>query len=109
MVFDVAQKLVGLAEGVEVRAGDVLFVVKFLQGKQRSPRPQPGFFSSVNSLQALDQELNISNATPVELDITGLHSSLGMEATSGPLVDSFPGLKCGFDGRKIHIAPINQR
>ena len=68
-MLDGAKKFIGTGELVEVAAGDVTFVVKLLQRKKCSAGTEPALATTVHPLQALDEKLDVTNASAIEFDV----------------------------------------
>ena len=92
-VFKMPEVFIRLVQVVKVLPADVLLIVKLLQRRQRSARAQPSFLSAVHPLEALHQELNIANASPVELYVDRLLRRKTGSRLSASLVNSLPGLR----------------
>ncbi len=106
-VLQIAQKLVGIGEVMEILSADVLFIMQLLQRKKSASRSQPGFASPIYALEALNQELNIANAAVIDLHVdAGLRNFL-QQALSAMAANLLAGLESGLYGDEIDFGPIH--
>src|ERR1700719_1627359 len=89
-------------------AADVSLVVQFLQREKRPSGAQPGLGASINSLQALDQELDITDAAAIDFDVDGF-VAFGRYLLSALAIDFFAGHESGLDCHKVDLFAINLR
>ncbi len=108
-VLQVPQKLVGTVQAVKILAAYVFFVVELLQSKHRPAGAQPRFASTIDTLEALHQKLNIADASAVNLDVNTILRKLGQKAPPALASDLLARLKRCLDGRKVQRGAIYVR
>src|SRR5664279_4645609 len=106
-MFQVPQKLVGVDEVVKVFTADVLLVVQLLQRKHRSPGTKPRFAAAVNTLQALHQELDIANATAIDLHVDATLRDLLQQILAAVTANLLARLQRRLDGREVQLGTID--
>jgi hypothetical protein len=68
-VFQVPQKLVGLGQPAVFRAGKESFVLQTRERQHGAAVTDPRISAAVQPLQALDQELDVANASALQFHV----------------------------------------
>src|ERR1017187_9365251 len=109
LVLQVAQELIRTGQVMEILSADMFLVVEFLQSEERATRAQPALFTAVHPLQALHQELDVADASAIELDVDGVPRLPHRYRLLAASVDPLPRLQSGLHSRKIHVWTVHIR
>jgi hypothetical protein len=105
-VFEVAEELVGAGEAAVFDGGEELLIAETGEGEHGAAVADPGFAAAVETLEALDEKLDIADAAGGELDV----DFGGVEFAGGELfVDAEAGLGDGFDGGEVEGGGVDER
>src|SRR3954452_14978699 len=107
-VLKMAQKCIGRIQLMEIVARNVALIVQLLQREKRASGTQPGLRAAVNTLQALHQKLDISNAAAIDFYIDGVVLCC-VSLTPALMVNLFSSDERGLDGSKIDLVTVNLR
>src|SRR5579864_3946971 len=102
-----AQKLVARGELVKVLATDVALIVQLLEREHGAARAQPGLRPSINTLQALHQELDIANPAVIEFDVRAARQFLCR--CSAMAAHALARAQRSFDCSKIQLLGVHMR
>src|SRR5437763_12793744 len=107
-MLEMPQERISGGQLVEIMAADMPLVMQFLQREESSSGAQPRLGASVNSLQTLNQELDITHTAAINLDIGG-RVAFGSDLLSAFAIDFFTRHKSGLDCHKVDLLAVNLR
>ena len=107
-MFEVPQERVRGGQLVEIAAADVTLVMQFLQREEGPTGTEPGLGTSIHSLQALDEELDIADAAAVHFDVNGF-VAFSRNLLAPLAVDFFAGHERGFDRDEVNFLAVHLR
>ena len=111
-MFQVPQELVGLSQPAVFGAGEISFVLQTRQGQHGPAVTDPGLRAAVQTLQALDQELDVADAAALQLhvDSAWLGRPVGLKffLTSRELfIQALAGCGKLFDSGKVQAGGVD--
>ena len=107
-MLDPTQELVRGAEAKEVAAAQVPFVMQALQRHQGGVGTQPGVGTAVEPLQALGEELDVTDSAGRKLDVPLSSVASGAGAALEVARDLLASVEYRFHRAKVELAAINQ-
>src|SRR5947208_6184006 len=105
-MFEVPQERVRGGQLVEIAAADVTLVMQFLQREEGPTGTEPGLGTSIHSLQALDEELDIADAAAIHFDVNGF-VAFSRNLLAPLAIDFFARQESGFDSREVDLLAVN--